>query len=521
MNKSLVLIPVLLSASFVSVAKAKSTKIKRPNILFCIADDAAIKYLSAYGCKWVNTPAFDQVARKGLLFNNAYTCNAKSSPSRSCIITGRNSWQLKEAGNHVPFFPAEFKSFIEVLNENGYSVGYTGKGWAPGEPGKINGINRELTGKNYSDIRLVPPTNSISTCDYVANFNKFLSEKEDKPWFFWYGGMEPHRNYEFGSGIKSGHKKLTDIDKVPDFWPDNDSVRNDMLDYAFEVEYFDNQLHKILDILKKSGELDNTLVVVTSDNGMPFPRVKGQSYEMSNHLPLAMMWNNGIKKQGRIIDDMVSFSDFAPTFLKIANIDWGKSGMKTTAGRNLTDIMFSDKNYQVTKTRNHVLIGRERNDVGRPNDEGYPVRGIVKDGFLLLKNFETDRWPGGNPKTGYLDTDGSPTKSVILNQKRQGKNDYFWNLSFQKRDSIELYDIRKDPVCINNLAGQKIFSKRVNDMENLMNRELQKQQDPRITSNGAIFDNYPYAGPEKDYYNRFLKGEKIDAGWVEKTDFEK
>ena len=83
------------------------------NILFCIADDAG--HMSAYGTPWVHTPAFDRVAREGVLFQNAYTCNAKSAPSRAAFITGRNSWQLKEACNHWPKFPAEFKSYPEVL----------------------------------------------------------------------------------------------------------------------------------------------------------------------------------------------------------------------------------------------------------------------------------------------------------------------------------------------------------------------------------------------------------------------
>lgn len=63
---------------------------KTTNILFCIADDAG--HMSAYGTPWIHTPAFDRVAREGILFENAYTCNAKSAPSRAAIITGRNSW---------------------------------------------------------------------------------------------------------------------------------------------------------------------------------------------------------------------------------------------------------------------------------------------------------------------------------------------------------------------------------------------------------------------------------------------
>ena len=64
-----------------------------PNILFCLADDVSYPYWGAYGCPWVRTPNADRVAREGMLFMNAYTCNAKSGPSRSCILTGRNSWQ--------------------------------------------------------------------------------------------------------------------------------------------------------------------------------------------------------------------------------------------------------------------------------------------------------------------------------------------------------------------------------------------------------------------------------------------
>src|SRR5690606_12425520 len=90
-------------------------KIKPPNILFAIADDASWRSFSAYGNKWIKTPAFDEVAKKGILFQNAYTPNAKCAPSRSCILTGRNSWQLEEAANHSPHFPEKFKTYAEAL----------------------------------------------------------------------------------------------------------------------------------------------------------------------------------------------------------------------------------------------------------------------------------------------------------------------------------------------------------------------------------------------------------------------
>lgn len=489
---------------------------KRPNILFCIADDATFRHMSAYGCKWVKTPAFDQVAQNGLLFQNAYTPNAKCSPSRSCILTGRNSWQLEEAANHVPYFPSKFSSFVEVLGENGYETGFTGKGWAPGNSGELNGKVRQLTGKSYNEKKLQAPTTAISGTDYAVNLEVFLNKKEKgKPFCFWYGGHEPHRAYEYGSGVAKGGKKLSDIDEVPPFWMDSEVVRNDLLDYAYEIEYFDRQLSKILDLLKKHGELENTLVVVTSDNGMPFPRAKSHSYEYSNHLPLAMMWGKGISAPGRTINDYVSFIDFAPTFLEIAGVK--KEAIQPMQGKSLVDIFKSNHHPK----RDFVLIGKERNDVGRPDDQGYPSRGIVRDQLLYIKNYEPDRWPTGNPETGYLDTDGSPTKTEILNAGRANREDRLWKLSFGKRPSEELYDLKKDPHGGVNLAGSAKYKKLQEELKNEMEKELKRQQDPRLLGQGYLFDQYPYAEPKvKDYYNRFKKGEKIKAGWVNDTDYE-
>ena len=122
----------------------------RPNILFAIADDWSFGHAGAYGCKWVKTPAFDRVAREGILFSRAYTPNAKCAPSRAIILTGRNSWQLEEAANHMNFFPAKYRGWVETLAENGYEVGYTGKGWGPGIARDEKGKKRQLTGIAFS-----------------------------------------------------------------------------------------------------------------------------------------------------------------------------------------------------------------------------------------------------------------------------------------------------------------------------------------------------------------------------------
>jgi len=500
-----------------------SAATKRPNILFAIADDWSYGHASAYGAKWVQTPGFDRVAREGLLFHNAFTPNAKCAPSRSIIITGRYSWQLEEAANHICYFPAKFKSVVEVLGENGYATGLTGKGWGPGEAKDANGVLRQMTGKPYQKRKAPGATPTVSNLDYAANFADFMNEKpKDQPWFFWYGSYEPHRAYEYGSGVAKGGKKLTDIDRVPGYWPDNETTRNDMLDYAYEVEQTDKHLVRMLELLEQRGELENTIVIVTSDHGMPFPRVKGMAYEDSNHIPLAIRWPAGIKVAGRVIQDFVNFTDLAPTFLELAQIDQKKSGMQAISGQSISDILFSAKEGQVNAKRDHVLVGKERHDVGRPNDVGYPIRGIIKDDFLFLQNYEPDRWPACNPETGYLNCDASPVKTWLIENRTSIESKKFWSLAFGKRPGEEFYDLKKDPDCLVNLATSAAMEKKKQALKQQMEKELKEQGDPRMFGNGKIFDEYIYAAPDtRNFYERYMKGEKIKAGWAKDSDFEK
>ena len=514
-------VAVFMSLAISSGCTLQNKEVQRPNILFCIADDAGL-HMGAYGSHFAKTPAFDRVANQGVLFSNAFTCNAKCAPSRSCIVTGRNSWQLEEAGNHWSYFPTKFKTFNETLDDFGYQVGYTAKGVAPVVALNEDGSKRHLTGKAYNKVKCTPPTKNMAGIDYAANFSDFLNDKkEGEPFCFWYGGFEPHRGYEYGSGVVKGKKNINDIYNVYSFWPDKETVRQDLLDYAFELEYFDKHLGRMIAELEKRDLLENTIIVVTSDNGMPFPRVKGQAYEYSNHLPLAIMWPKGIEKPGRKVDDFVSFIDFAPTFLELAGVSEKESGMKSIQGKSLTDILYAKSDGTVTTYRDHVLIGKERHDVGRPHDQGYPIRGIRKDVFLFVRNFKTDRWPSGNPETGYLNCDGGATKSQILSDRRKKGKDKYWDLCFGKRAERELYNVKKDPECMFNLINDKAYTDVALQLETQLVAELKQQKDPRIFGNGDVFDEYKYScKPDCDFYDRFKSGKSVKAGWVSLSDFE-
>lgn len=468
----------------------------RPNILFAIADDAS--HMGAYGHAFVRTPNFDRVAADGVLFHNAFTTNPKCAPSRAGILTGRQTWQLEEACDHWGVFPSKFRVYPDLLEDAGYHVGYTGKGWAPGDY-KKGGFDRNPAGPEFAGETLDPPSSTISSKDYAGNFRKFLrSRRDDRPFCFWYGGHEPHRPYDAGEGRRHG-KDPSSI-PVPPYLPQDDTVRSDLADYAFELEWFDAQLGKMLEILEETGELENTLIVVTADNGMPFPRVKGQIYEDDYRLPFAAMWLERVPG-GRAVTDFVSFADIAPTFLEAANVDVHPQ----MSGRSFLNTLLSEVDGRVDPSRNSIVLGRERHDVGRENDVGYPVRCLRNETYLYVRNFEPDRWPAGNPETGFTNIDSSPTKSLILEQHERGE-EFFFQLAMGKKGAEELYNIVEDPHCLENLAGDPKYADVCKTMWTELQGHLRGSGDPRIFGEGDRFDRYEYLGKGNHSWKAYVDG---------------
>lgn len=416
------------------------------------------------------------------------------------LLTGRYSWQLGEAGNHICRFPENIKVFTEALEEAGYDVAFTGKGWAPGDPGVKDGRRRQLTGKAWQNRKLTPPTPEILATDYAANFSDFLSSREDasRPWFFWFGCREPHRRYEYGSGVAKGGRTTGEIDRVPAFWPDNETVRNDMLDYGFEIEHYDRQLGLMLARLEELGELDNTVVIVTSDNGMPFPRAKGTQYEYAHHMPLAVMWLRGVSAPGRREAACVSFVDIAPTVLEIAGTSPSAAGMSPLPRAGASCRCCGMSRTPVPRCTNGRCWGASGMTTDGPGDQGYPIRGIVRNGWLYLCNIKPWLLPGGNPETGYRDIDSSPTKTAILQLKRSGQDDRYYALSMGQRPAEELYHVETDRECLTNRIGEISCRVLADSLRAELFRTLREQGDPRMTGDGDVFDRYPYDKPGKE-----------------------
>ncbi|MEX2232901.1 MAG: sulfatase [Cyclobacteriaceae bacterium] len=484
---------------------------ERPNILFIIADDASFNSMSIYGSQYVKTANFDKLANEGILFTNAYSNNPKCAPARASILTGRYSWQLEEAVVHRPLMPEKWMFYPELLESSGYFVGHTGKGWGPGlwKRGDHN-----PAGRNYDTLTLKPPYKGMSTKDYSENFKLFLEANEaDKPFCFWLGTQEPHRNYEKDSYLKAG-RSLEDV-KVQKFFPDNKIVRGDLMDYALEVEWFDQQIGKAMKILEDRGELGNTIIIVTSDHGMPFPRVKGQIYEEGVHVPLAVRWGDRIQP-GRVVNDFINFPDIAPTLMEAAGL---KPHAQMT-GKSFLDLLLSDASGWLDSTRAFSILGKERHDIGRDDGAklavGYPVRGIRTKDYLYSRNYEPQRWPAGNPEHGFRNSDDGPTEDYLVSvsanrdfkfQNSLNPDHKFYELCFSFRPEVELYDMKKDPDCMNNLASFPQYREAMENLASKLQNELIKQEDPRALGNSAIFDTYYYMGFQalKDLYGERFK----------------
>ena len=457
---------------------------RRPNILFAIADDQSWPHASAYGSKWVKTPAFDRVAREGALFTNSFSTCPSCTPSRTSVLSGRHIWQTGEGGVLYGTLPPDLPLGTHLLEDAGYYVGFTGKPWAPGD-WKAGGLTRHPNGAEYNARKHAQPVpQGIDERDYAANFDDFLADRPaDAPFFFWFGCTEPHRVYEDGVGVRHG-AKLGDFE-TPEFLPDTELVRSDLADYAFEIEWFDAQLEKMLAKLEATGELDNTLVIVTSDNGMPFPRAKVNLYDWGVHMPLAMRWPGAIEPGSRV-DAFVSHVDFAPTWLHAAEAP-APAGM---AGSSLLPLPGASADK-----RDCAYSALERHTWCRPDGGTYPARTIRTKEYRYIRNFAPDRWPTGGPefvssnKTFHGDVDACPTKTFMVEHQEEFPVEY--ELGFGKRPEEELYFIADDPGEIHNLADDPAHAEQKRMLRERLEAYLRETGDPRIEGRDP-WQSYPY-----------------------------
>ncbi|MFM9001651.1 MAG: sulfatase-like hydrolase/transferase [Opitutia bacterium] len=268
--------------------------------------------------------------------------------------------------------PVEVGRAQDLVRAAGYHLGKSYKVWSPGSPGdapyggqthafekagrSFNNFSQNAT-KLMSNGATAEAARATLLEEVRGNFRAMLAAKPaGKPFAYWFAPPNTHRSWERGSG-----KKLWGIDpdalrgKMPPFLPDVPVVREDLADYFGEVQALDAAMGVFLEELEKSGERANTLIAASGDHGAPgFPHGKCNLYAFGTGVSLIVS-GAGVKG-GRVVEDMVTLPDLAPTFLEAG----GVKPPATMTGRSLWNVLRSDQQGQVDPARTWIVAGRER-----------------------------------------------------------------------------------------------------------------------------------------------------------------
>lgn len=520
-----------------SPASAADAPPQRMNILFCFADDWG-RYAGCYAglegrpslSDIVKTPNIDRVAREGVLFKHAFVTAPSCTPCRSSLLSGQyfyrtNRGAILQGARWDPAIP----SYPLMLHDAGYHIGETWKVWSPGTPvdapfgagkygyekagGKFNKFGINAT-KLIADGMTIDQAKEKLFDEVRGNFGAFLKDRKPAadgkgfgPWHYWFGPTNTHRAYELGSG-----KKLWNIDpdslkgKLPKFFPDVPEVREDVADYLGEIQAWDAGIGILLKMLEDAGELDRTIIVLSGDHGPPgFPGGKCNLYDFGTSVCLIARVPGG--KGGRVVDDYVNMMDIAPTFLDIA----GVKAPDVMTGHSFLNVLKSDKNGQIDPQRTWVVTGRERHvATARAGNVPYPQRALRTPDFLYIRNFKPERWPMGDPygitETGQPDAaamaantfatlrdmDASPTKAWLVMHRFDEQWKWFYEYAFTPRPMEELYDLRKDPQEVKNVAADPAYAAAKKEMSDRLMKVLTETGDPRVTGAGDKFEKPPF-----------------------------
>lgn len=447
----------------------------RPNILFILGDNWRFPHAGALGDPHARTPAFDRLAREGALFTHAFNPAPSCSPCRSSLLTGRPIHALGERASLWSGFPQDTPVVTQLLRDAGYAIGYQGKPWSPGNV-EVSGWKENPVGPKFADLPA------------------FLhSRRAGQPFFFWLGntdtatkaGKRPYLDDARQAGLEAA--KLP----VPPELPDCEEVRLDLLNYYGGIMRLDREAAAAIAALEATGELDRTLIVYGSDNGWQMPRGLGNCYDQGSRVPLAIRWGRQIQA-GLRVDAFVNLGDLAPTFLEAA----GLTPPTTMTMRSLTGLLRGE----AATGRDAVFIERERHADVRNGHLSYPMRAVRTRGFLYVRNVRPDRWPAGDPDNFFLhgrpfgDVDTTATKDFLLAHQDDDLGRPFFARIFGKRPLEELYDLRKDPHQLTNVAADPAYAAELSAQRALVDAWMRETHDPRVDPAYDAWDKFPYYG---------------------------
>jgi arylsulfatase A-like enzyme len=392
-----------LTAGLAVSSSPGQTGARPPNIVFLISDDHSAPDLGCYGNQAIRTPNLDRLASQGVRYDRAYVTSPQCSPNRSAILTGEFPHTIGTSRLHVKM-PERQTTIVEHLKERGYFIGAFRKVHQGPEFEKRLGFYRgpKAAWKEFFDA--LPA---------------------DRPFFLHAGFTDPHRPYSPGA-VSPPHDPA--MVRIPEWLPDTPEIRRDLALYYDEIARMDRECGEILSLLDQRGLAENTLVVFTGDNGMPFPpRAKGTLYEDGIRVPLLARWP-GRLKPGTVSTDLVSHLDLPVAWLAAA-------GVRKPAQMAGVDFLSGER-------RDHIFA--ERNWHGNFD----PSRCIRTATHKLIFNAAPDA-----PYRPISDLAESATWESYLALAKAGKLKPAHATALEpRRPVIELYDLERDPKERNNVA---------------------------------------------------------------------
>lgn len=428
---------------------------KSPNIVLIIGDDIGIEDIGCYGNTQVTTPNLDRIFKEGLRFTNAYVTTSSCSPSRCSIISGRYPHNTGASELHT-FLPAKITTFPELLKAAGYYTAQAGK-WHMGDSAKkgfdVIHDKRKENGDGGEEMWLT-----------------ILKERpKEKPFFMWLASYDAHRPW--GPNRFSGKNSSSKI--IPPLYLANTGkTRDDLARHFDETTRFDHYIGLVESELKTQGVLDNTIIIILSDNGIPFPRSKTRLYNSGTQTPFLVKWDNANLKKGATCESLISSIDIAPTLLDLARLEIPSSFQGKSLVKLLQKPSIDFRKYVFTEHNWHDYEAFER-----------MVR--TKD-FLYVLNLRPSLT---NP--GPADVTSSPSFQDLKDIRDSGKLTAAQaDIFITPRPREELYDCRNDPMQLVNVASLPEYSNQLQELRKVM-KQWQEETDDFCPDNLT-----------KDWYDR-------------------
>lgn len=449
--KTYIYVPLLLQGLPIAQASG-ATEIKekdKPNIVVIMADDLATSELSCYGGKNLVTKNIDQLANEGILLHNNFASCTMSVPIRASLYTGLYPAHHGSFQNHRESY-STIKSVTTYLPELGYRVCRTGKQHTT--PSSVYNFE-EIPG---FEINCVSPTANFTTdgIEKVINGGK-------EPFCLYVCSINPHAPWTWGNPDEFDVDKLV----LPPNMVDDKNTRRIFRKYLAEVRSLDNEVGAVMDVLRKSGKLDNTLVIFLGEQGPQLPFGKWTCYRYGQHSAFIARYPSGIKAK-TTSDALVQYEDILPTL-----IDFAKG--KPLA--NIDGTSFLPVLYGQQKEHRKWTYGIHNNI---PEGTAYPIRSIQDKRYKLILNL--------TPDSAYFEKHMMNVRNkeqVWGSWMETAKTDDHakWLTDrFVKRPDIEFYDLINDPWELDNLASKKEFSKRIIEMKQELFRWMDAQGDRGI-----------------------------------------